>query len=69
MKKKDWIVKLQETNQVAKETNANLKKRLAELETEYQIVQSSMIDNQSIDHNAVRMSDIAPSADFSTSKV
>ena len=64
MKKKDWIVKLQETNQVAKETNANLKKRLAELETEYQIVQSSMIDKQSIDRNAVSMSDIAPSADF-----
>lgn len=65
MKKKDWIIKLQETNRAAKEENVNLKKKLAELEKEYHMVQSSLIDMQPIEHNAVSMRNIAPSADFS----
>jgi hypothetical protein len=61
MKKKDWITKLQETNKTAKETNLGLKKQLAALELEYQLLQSLIIP-AAINPTMISMADIAVSA-------
>ena len=61
MKKKDWIIKLQETNKTAKETNLGLKKKLAALELEYQQLQSLIIP-AATNSTMISMADIAVSA-------
>ena len=63
IKKKDWINKLKETNDTVKETNLSLREKLAELELEYQQLQSLMIPHTAETH-MISMIDIAPSADL-----